>query len=621
MAELLGRSRLVTITGTGGGGKTRLGLQAAAAAADAYPAGVWWVALAAAAEPSEVLPTIGRALGLAGPPADGIADRVMLVLLDNFEHLMAAAADVEQLLGACPNLTLLVTSRERLRVAAEQVYPAPLLERGDAVALFTARARASDPAFEPDEHVDQICARLDDLPLALELAAARTGMLTSEQLLARLGDRLDLLRGGRDSDLRQATLRATIAWSYELLSSSEQELFAALSVFRGGFTLDAAEAVCSADLEVLESLADKSLIRRWDKGRFGMLETIREFAGERAAELVDREALLAALLDYLLEFAGAANLSAESLGRQRYDLVAPEHENVATVLEFAATHDRRADALDLLSQLENYWVIGDPLGLRRWLDRLDLDESSDSALRGRVWRLRGGTLDMTEDHVGAERAYAHSVEAFRSAGDEDAAMHVLHRVAMSHLQMGDVERAAELEPLLLEYDRRHNRRRDEAVAVALSAYLAFDQGDVPGAIERFRTSAEIAGEAGFIWWRMIMLAELADLLCDPDPDSAAVALREAAIVVEQIGDRVNTPALFGLGARIAAAQGNAQRVGLLLGALEAGEQRELIPAWRGAREAAAAAAERCSGPELEAGRRSGRSAAVADVLDLLAREA
>ena len=345
VAELLGRSRLVTITGTGGGGKTRLGLQAAAAAADDYPAGVWWVALAAAAEPSEVLPTIGRALGLAGPPADGIADRVMLVLLDNFEHLMAAAADVEQLLGACPNLTLLVTSRERLRVAAEQVYPAPLLEREDAVALFTARARASDPAFEPDEHVDQICARLDDLPLALELAAARTGMLTSEQLLARLGDRLDLLRGGRDSDLRQATLRATIAWSYELLSSSEQKLFAALSVFRGGFTLVAAEAVCSADLEVLESLADKSLIRRWDKGRFGMLETIREFAGERAAELVDREALLAALLDYLLEFAGAANLSA---GEPRSPEVRPrrgrarERGDCARVRSDARPEGRRA---------------------------------------------------------------------------------------------------------------------------------------------------------------------------------------------------------------------------------------------------------------------------------------
>jgi predicted ATPase len=620
VAELIGRSRLVTITGTGGGGKTRLGLQAAAAAADSYPAGVWWVALAPAADPSEVLPAVGRALGVAGSPADGIADRAMLVLLDNFEHVMAAAAEVELLLEACPNLTLLVTSRERLRVTAEQVYPAPLLDREDAVSLFTARARASDPSFEADEHVDQICARLEDLPLALELAAARTGMLTPEQLLARLGDRLDLLRGGRDSDLRQATLRATIAWSYELLSSREQELFAALSVFRGGFTLIAAEKVCSAELELLESLADKSLIRRWDKGRFGMLETIREFASERAADLLDREALLAALLDYLLEFAGTTNLSAESLGRQRHDLVAPEHENVVTALEFAATHDRRADALELLSELENYWLIGDPLGLQLWLDRLDLDESSEPALRGRVWRLRAGTLDMTADHVGAEPAYARSIEAFRAAGDEDAAMHVLHRVAMSHLQAGDLERAAELEPMLLEHDRRGNRRRDEAVAVALGAYIALARDDVPDAIEGFRASAEIAENAGFVWWRLLMLAELAQALCEPDSDAAAITLREAVVVLQQIGDRVNTPALFLIGALIAAARADAGRLGFLLGALEGGEQRELIPTWHRAREEAAAAAEKYTGPELEAGRVSGRSAPVADVLDLLACE-
>ena len=350
-----------------------------------------------------------------------------------------------------------------------------------------------------------------------------------------------------------------------------------------------------------------------------MLETIREFAEERAAELVDRDALLASMLDHLLAVAETTNLSAESVGRQRHDLVFPEHENVVSSLEFAATHDRKVDALHLLSELENYWVVRDPPALRRWLDRLDLDESGDAALRGRVLRLRGGTMDMAGDHEGAERAYTASIEAFRAAGDESAAMHVLHRVAMSRLQNGDLERAAELEPVLLEYDRSdRGRPRDEAVAVALGAALSRARGDVQGANERFRASAELAEAAGFLWWRLIMLGELAEAACDLDLEAAAVALRQAAVVAREIGDRVSTPVLLGIGARIAAAHGDGRRVGLLLGALETGEQRELIPTWATGRAAAAAAAESLPGAELEASRRAGRVMPVGEVLDLLA---
>ena len=316
MQALIARTdvRLLNLTGPGGSGKTRLALQAAAAAAEDYPHGVWWVPLAAASEAAAVLPAITATFGGGAPPAETIADRRLLLLLDNFEHVIDAAPDVSALLGACPRLDMLVTSRERLRVQGENLYPVPVLARAEAHDLFVARALATSSDFRPDDRIDELCARLDDLPLAVELAAARTSLLTTEQLLERLGSRLDVLRGGRDAETRQRTLRATIEWSYELLTPQEQQLLAALSIFRGGWTLAAAERVCAADVELLESLVDKSLVRRWEGDRFGMLETIREFAAEQLAA-GDRDALLGRLLQQLLELAEAANLSEKRRAR------------------------------------------------------------------------------------------------------------------------------------------------------------------------------------------------------------------------------------------------------------------------------------------------------------------
>ena len=194
--------------------------------------------------------------------------------------MVEAAPELSQLLEACPNLRLLVTSRELLRISGEVEYPVPPLAEPEAVELFCERAR-----LEPDETIAELCRRLDELPLAVELAAARTRVLTPAQILDRLGQRLDLLKGGRDADPRQQTLRATIEWSHDLLTGDEKQLFARLAVFAGGCTLDAAEDVCDADLDVLQSLVDKSLLRHTGE-RFWMLETIREFAAER---LNDRE--------------------------------------------------------------------------------------------------------------------------------------------------------------------------------------------------------------------------------------------------------------------------------------------------------------------------------------------
>ncbi len=289
------RPRLITITGPGGAGKTRFAIELARSLADEMPGGATFVGLAPLRDPSLMLPSISQQLGvqdrgdlgLLDAIAGTIGDRQTLLVLDNLEHLLpAAASHVSLLLRSCPALTLLVTSRESLRVSGEVDFDLPPLAQEEATDLFVERARAVGGQVESTAEVRNLVARLDGLPLALELAAARMRMMQPEQLMTRLAKRLDL-KGGRDAEARQQTLRATIQWSYELLSPEEQELFSNLAVFAGGWTIETAEAVCRADLDALEALLDKSLIRRRGDStevRFWMLEMIREFAAERLAE-------------------------------------------------------------------------------------------------------------------------------------------------------------------------------------------------------------------------------------------------------------------------------------------------------------------------------------------------
>jgi predicted ATPase len=267
-------SRLVTLTGPGGSGKTRLALEAAATLVPFYKAGTFWVGLASLRDPALVTATISQTIGSTNGLAEHIREREMLLLLDNLEQVIEVAPEVSALLPACPNLTLLVTSRELLRVQGEVEYEVPPLTSPEAVSLFCARSR-----LEPSDEITELCARLDDLPLALELAAARTKALSPRQIREHLAEGLDLLRGGRDADPRQQTLRATIEWSYGLLSDEDQRLFRALSVFSGGWTLEAAQAVADADLDTMQSLVEKSLLR-FSSERYWMLETIREYARE-----------------------------------------------------------------------------------------------------------------------------------------------------------------------------------------------------------------------------------------------------------------------------------------------------------------------------------------------------
>src|SRR5437870_4722272 len=267
-------ARLVTLAGPGGTGKTRLALEAAGELVSEFGAGVFWIGLAPVRDPALVVDTVARTLGAQQELAAYIGDKQLLLVLDNLEQVVESAVALAALLGACPNLRLLVTSRELLRVDGEIVYSVPALAEPEATELFCARAR-----IEPDEAVIELCDRLDNLPLAPELAAARVRVLTPAQILERISQRLDLFRAGRDADPRQQTLRATIAWSYDLLSTDEQRLLARLAGLRGGCTLDPAAQVAGADVAGLQSLLDKSLLRRTGE-RFWMLATINEYARE-----------------------------------------------------------------------------------------------------------------------------------------------------------------------------------------------------------------------------------------------------------------------------------------------------------------------------------------------------
>src|SRR5436190_395611 len=278
LARVHGGARLITLTGPGGSGKTRLAIEAAAELVPELSAGVFWIGLASLRDPARVPDTIGQTIGAQNSLAEHIGKKELLLLLDNFEQVIEAAPELASLVEACPNLKLLITSREVLRVRGETEYQVDPLAQAEAAALFCDRAD-----LEPSEAVDELCRALDNLPLAIELAAARTKILSPRQILDRLSKRLDLFKGGRDADARQQTLRATIDWSYELMGREEQRLFARFAVFSRGSTLEAAEDVAGADLDALQSLADKSLIRYSDE-RFWMLETIHEAAAERLRE-------------------------------------------------------------------------------------------------------------------------------------------------------------------------------------------------------------------------------------------------------------------------------------------------------------------------------------------------
>jgi predicted ATPase/DNA-binding SARP family transcriptional activator len=356
----LEETRLITLIGAGGSGKTRLGVEAARNVVGSFSDGVFWIPLAALADWTLVPETVRSALAAPNEVAAHIRGRRALLLVDNFEHVLPAAPYLVELIDACPKLTLLVTSREALKVACEQRYEVPPLREADAIALFNSRARAVDPAFRETPEVSELCLRLDCLPLALELAAARTPLFTPAQVLERVGERLDLLVGPRRADARHHSLRATLDWSYALLDPDEQTLFARLSVFAGGCTYDAAEAVCSAEPDTLQALVEKSLLRhRDDLGdrRYTMLETLREYAAERFHASSEVEAIERLHAEYFLALAQRIEPQLFDANEpQATAIVAREHDNIRRALDWAGANAWWLE-LRLAVAVARFWVV------------------------------------------------------------------------------------------------------------------------------------------------------------------------------------------------------------------------------------------------------------------------
>jgi predicted ATPase/DNA-binding SARP family transcriptional activator len=494
---LLQEHRLLTLVGPPGTGKTRLALQLAAGAVDTFDH-VWWVALHEIRDPELVEPTIARTVGAGSDLSGYLRDRSALLVLDNLEQVLGCAPRLAGLVAGSISLKVVATSREPLNLRLEQQYPVEPLPEDDAVALFTERARAVRPGFDANDAVAAICRRLDGLPLAIELAAARVKMLPPDVLLARLEQRLQLLiHGARDLPERQRTLRAAIAWSYDLLDAHEQELFARLSVFAGGWTLDAAEAVCDCELETLASLVDKSLLRE-DESRFSMLETIREYALERVGERDEGDDVRSRHAEYFLVQAEAnrGELFSDFLRRDQLDWFERERDNLRAALD--QLHEpESAPELELRLVVachpywlqRGYWTEG-----RRRIDAA-LYRARDAAapLRARTLLL-ASSLDWRQgDARGGKELAEAALTLYRELGTSGRELVIAYiALALCESKLGNVERAGELYGVAAASAREASDERSLAVIAHNIASDALDQRDYARARTYFRDSVSLS---------------------------------------------------------------------------------------------------------------------------------
>jgi predicted ATPase/class 3 adenylate cyclase len=561
---LLERSRLLTLTGAGGTGKSRLALQVAGELLLDFKDGVFFVDLSSVTDPALVPAAVAKGLGVpevAGRPIievvnDHLRDRELLLVVDNFEQVAAAGPVIEQLLTTAPKLKVLVTSRVALALRGEQEYQVPALGRAEAVRLFTERARAMRPGFQVTGDnagaVAEITARLDGLPLAIELAATRTKVLTPEQLLPLLRRRLSLLTAGaRTLPERQRTLRDAIAWSHDLLDPAERRLFARLSAFAGGWTLTSAEAVCDPGglgldaLEALTSLVDQSLVRRADPApaegspRFSMLETIREFAQEQLAAGGDLDQVRRRHAGHFLDLAEEAepHLTGDDQGEwlDRCDL---EHANIRAALRWAIDTGEADRAQRAAGALWRFWQQRGHLAEgRRWLEEVLALPSGQGRTPARAKALTGaGGIAYWQEDIAAARAwYQEALAVERQLGDPARTAEALYNQAFVAGAVGDFDAAARFLQESLELYRQAG---DQAGATRAQWMLGIPEM-VAGRWER---ALAIAEEAVATWRRTGDRLQLADALVwqavvyarAGRPAEARAAVLEAARVFRQV---------------------------------------------------------------------------------------
>jgi predicted ATPase/class 3 adenylate cyclase len=595
-------TQLLTLTGAGGVGKTRLGLQVAVDALREFPDGAFVVELGHVTTADLVLPTIAKTLSVqeAGGRSildglkDYLRDRQLLLVLDNFEHVLAAGAQVADLLSMCPKVKALVTSREALRLRGERQLAVPPLALPDrsrvepldrltgyeAIRLFGQRAQAVKPGFTIADGnayaIAEICHRLDGLPLAIELAAARVNVLSPQALLARLEHRLAVLTGGpRDVPARQQTLRQTIAWSYDLLTPGEQVLYRRLAVFVGGCTLSAAEAVVGGGepdpsfdavnvVDGMASLVDKSLLRQEDEAgepRFRMLETIREYALERLAVAGEAERLQYTHAGEYLAFAEEADAGLLGGGHQAewLDRLEADHDNLRAALAWFARRGPAESGLRLAAALRRFWrARGYITEGRQWTAELLAQPAARSRglARARALHAAGFFTSQQGEYGEARALFEESLAIFRELGDPRGIGWAL--VDLGYLTRYEGNHAAARALLEESLAPLTEVGETEGMAAALGnlGLVARDQGDAGGAERYLEQSLALwqrLDDRVGIGWALTGLAMAAR--AQGRLDVAAVRTEQSLAVWQELGDRQNRANVLSTAARLARDQG------------------------------------------------------------------
>jgi non-specific serine/threonine protein kinase len=606
-----GSVRLVTLTGPGGVGKTRLALRVAADLADLFADGVRFVDLTPLSDPDLVAPAVATALGLrdigdaplTARLAAFLRDMHLLLVLDNFERVTAAAPLVAELLAGSRGSKVLVTSRVRLRLSAERAWPVPPLalpDRGDAttldaladadaVRLFVARAEAVEPDFALTAAnataVAGVCRTLDGLPLAIELAAAWTKVLPPPTLLARLERRLPLLTGGpRDGPTRHQTMRDAIAWSYGLLTPNEQALFRRLAVFAGGCTLAAAEAICGGQddlgcevLAVVATLADQGMVRREEgsdgEPRFLMLETLREYGHEQLEANCNREEVLGRHAEYFLQFAETAARAFRGADEAAWiDRLEADHANLRLALTWTAEHGGAEALLRFAAALWWFWHIhGHKHEGRGWLERAATTGAhGPSGLRARVLAMAGDFAMAQGEDARSDDLLAQSLTLGRESGDRYAlALAYRHLGVLAH-RRGEWAAAEEAHVQALALWRELGEEALAAGILAGLGHTSLYQGNLDEAEARLGESLALSRRIGYRWaayqatWALGRVAYERN-----DRQRAAGLFTEALLLAQTLGARSSISVVLWDWAGLAADGGDGERAVRLLGATAA----------------------------------------------------